>query len=105
MLYILLNTYKLSQTIELTDFIKHIITFDNIYKRYLIILISHDNLLKTKTYVEIETNGTLHPSQKLATLISQFNVSPKLKNSGMPVSKRRIQLSYLCQETPFLSLF
>jgi len=34
-------------------------------------------------YVEIETNGTIMPSQDMFELVSQWNVSPKLANSGM----------------------
>ena len=36
--------------------------------------------------VEIETNGTIRPDPKLSRC--QFNCSPKLENSGNPVSKR-----------------
>ncbi|WP_309623336.1 7-carboxy-7-deazaguanine synthase QueE [Novosphingobium sp.] len=32
--------------------------------------------------VEIETNGTVAPHRELAPLVSQYNVSPKLKHSG-----------------------
>ena len=39
-------------------------------------------------YCEIETNGTIFPEDDLADCISQFNVSPKLTNSGMTKSKR-----------------
>lgn len=38
-------------------------------------------------FVEIETNGTLCPTQELDEHVGQYNVSPKLKNSGNPVSK------------------
>ena len=34
-------------------------------------------------YVEIETNGTIMPLEELQDLVQQFNVSPKLINSGM----------------------
>jgi organic radical activating enzyme len=35
-------------------------------------------------YVEIETNGTIAPTPEIAQLVSQWNCSPKLANSGMP---------------------
>ncbi|AKH42478.1 organic radical activating enzyme [Altererythrobacter atlanticus] len=34
--------------------------------------------------VEIETNGTIAPPERLAGLVDQFNVSPKLAHSGNP---------------------
>lgn len=33
-------------------------------------------------YVEIETNGTIIPSERLQALVNQWNCSPKLSNSG-----------------------
>jgi len=33
-------------------------------------------------YVEVETNGTINPGSKLFELVDQFNISPKLENSG-----------------------
>ena len=33
-------------------------------------------------YVEIETNGTIRPNDEMAELVNQWNVSPKLSNSG-----------------------
>lgn len=38
--------------------------------------------------VEVETNGTLVPDEAFEAAVSQFNVSPKLANSGMPSSLR-----------------
>lgn len=37
---------------------------------------------------EIETNGTIQPSEALKEQIDQFNVSVKLDNSNMPIRKR-----------------
>ena len=37
---------------------------------------------------EVETNGTLFPSENFLAKVSQINVSPKLSHSGMPDEKR-----------------
>jgi 7-carboxy-7-deazaguanine synthase len=39
--------------------------------------------------VEVETNGTIRPQPGLVELVDQFNVSPKLANSGVRQAKRR----------------
>lgn len=41
-------------------------------------------------FVEVETNGTIAPLPELTAHVSQFNVSPKLKNSGQGLDQRRI---------------
>ena len=38
--------------------------------------------------IEIETNGTVTPEQNLDAAVDQWNVSPKLANSGEPESRR-----------------
>jgi 7-carboxy-7-deazaguanine synthase len=38
--------------------------------------------------IEVETNGTLAPGPELAALVSRWNVSPKLANSGIPEHRR-----------------
>jgi 7-carboxy-7-deazaguanine synthase len=38
--------------------------------------------------VEVETNGTVAPPPQLARLVTAFNVSPKLANSGVAESER-----------------
>ena len=40
-------------------------------------------------YNEIETNGTLKPSEKIRPYIEQYNVSPKLENSDNTIKERR----------------
>lgn len=51
--------------------------------------------LKERGYfIEIETNGTLIPSNNLLSLIDQWNVSPKLANSENRKSRREKPLAY-----------
>ena len=44
--------------------------------------------LNPSIFVEIETNGTIIPSEKLKSLVGLFNCSPKLSNSGNDKSIR-----------------
>jgi len=39
-------------------------------------------------FVEVETNGSIYPGEALRTHIDQFNISPKLSNSGMERERR-----------------
>jgi 6-pyruvoyltetrahydropterin 2'-reductase len=39
-------------------------------------------------FVEVETNGSIYPGDALRTHIDQFNISPKLSNSGMGRERR-----------------
>jgi organic radical activating enzyme len=39
-------------------------------------------------FTEIETNGTIIPTEQLIDLVDQWNVSPKLSNSGVSEDKR-----------------
>jgi 7-carboxy-7-deazaguanine synthase len=50
-------------------------------------------------YCEIETNGTIVPMPELARNINQWNVSPKLQNSGNTQSRREVHkvLEFFCQ--------
>jgi len=43
--------------------------------------------INIKPFIEIETNGTIKPKDKLKELINLFNVSPKLSNSGNSINK------------------
>lgn len=39
-------------------------------------------------YIEVETNGTIAPTNAMLNLVNQWNCSPKLSNSGMLYDKR-----------------
>jgi organic radical activating enzyme len=54
-------------------------------------------LLKPEFYIEIETNGTILPNNSLLTLVDQWNVSPKTKNSGNPLE--------LCEDNECYAFF
>jgi len=47
-------------------------------------------LLPRGMAIEIETNGTVAPHPMLDPLVAQYNVSPKLKNSGNPADLAQI---------------
>ena len=39
-------------------------------------------MTERKLFVEVETNGTIRPRNRLSSLVSQWNVSPKLTSAG-----------------------
>src|SRR5690606_26861957 len=45
-------------------------------------------LLPERLIIEVETNGTLAPCPELLARVDQWNVSPKLSNSGEPQRRR-----------------
>jgi 7-carboxy-7-deazaguanine synthase len=47
-----------------------------------------EGLAARPSVVEIETAGTICPSDDVVGLVDRFNVSPKLANSGNPVERR-----------------
>ena len=49
----------------------------------------HD-LAERGVFCEVETNGTLVPAPQMIAAISQWNVSPKLANSGNKASRREV---------------
>jgi 7-cyano-7-deazaguanosine (preQ0) biosynthesis protein QueE len=46
------------------------------------------SLKETGFYIEVETNGTVVPVDEMIALIDEWNVSPKLENSGNSLSAR-----------------
>ena len=53
-----------------------------------------ENLKNKEFFIEIETNGTIVPDQKLVNLIDHWSVSPKLQNSGNSQSSREVPECY-----------
>ena len=49
-----------------------------------------ESLHRKGVYCEVETNGTFEPSPQMRDAISQWNVSPKLGNSGETLKKREV---------------
>ena len=47
-------------------------------------------LQKQGKRIEVETNGTIEPNSEFRPLVNQWNVSPKLANSGNSVSEREV---------------
>lgn len=45
-------------------------------------------------FLEIETNGTILPDQRLFSIVDHWSVSPKLQNSGNSQSDREIEAVY-----------
>lgn len=43
---------------------------------------------KFRPFIEVETNGTIVPSKQMCEIVSQWNCSPKLQNSGEPFVRR-----------------
>src|SRR5688572_7306985 len=54
---------------------------------YFLVLLMRE-LTPIRPIVEVETEGVLMPETLLATLVSWFNVSPKLENSGVSLDRR-----------------
>ncbi len=51
-------------------------------------------LSKTGYVIEVETNGTILPTEDFARSVMQWNVSPKLANSDNPLEQREIGECY-----------
>lgn len=48
------------------------------------------NLLGYGYLIEVETAGTVMPTPEMLNRVHQWNVSPKLENSGNPIEKREV---------------
>lgn len=64
-----------------------------------------DSLNGGKVFIEVETNGTVLPCLYLANRVNQWNVSPKLKNSGIEeglrINKNAIDYFAACNNSIF----
>ncbi len=49
-----------------------------------------NRLVQAGRRVEIETNGTIAPASELVSVVTRFNVSPKLSGSGVPDERRLV---------------
>ena len=47
-----------------------------------------ESLKEAGFFIEVETNGTLTPTSEMTKVVDQWNVSPKLENSGNSSSLR-----------------
>lgn len=63
-----------------------------IQRNELIPLLEH--LESNGFFIEVETNGTILPNQRLLNLVDHWSVSPKLQNSGNSQSSREVPECY-----------
>ncbi len=53
-----------------------------------------ERLENSGVFIEVETNGTIVPDQRLVNLVDHWSVSPKLQNSGNSQSLREVPECY-----------
>jgi organic radical activating enzyme len=85
------QVFNLEQIADLNDGAHLVITGGEpmLQQRKLVDFIKHwQSRILRKIFIEIETNGTIMPNEEMLQLVSQWNCSPKLANSGEKKQRR-----------------
>jgi len=85
------EVFTISQIADLNSGAHLVITGGEplLQQRKIVDFIKHwQSRILRKIFIEIETNGTIMPNEQMLELVSQWNCSPKLANSGEKKQRR-----------------